>query len=219
MTDLSRDQAEALVERPIDQWDGKCHVVSSRLAPALGGVVHRGFYLGPKAEGAYFHGSFSQHSWVAMPDGTVVDPTRHAFDLSPRWPLWTGPADDYDVGGCRSQPPSGRPPEGGARDQLVEIARDDLAITGITFVLPPEADLGNGRWALTNSEVFWLAGLPVKDQASLGVLPLEGGHAKRVYEALIASGRAEAIAIDRRAWVLGDFESTAALDVRYGGMG
>src|SRR5207253_99373 len=90
MSVLTIAAAETIVGAPIDRWDGHCHLVSSKLAPAVGGVVHRGYYLGPKVEGAFFHGAFSQHSWIALPDGTVIDPTRHAFDLSPRWPLWHG---------------------------------------------------------------------------------------------------------------------------------
>lgn len=217
MTALTRDEAERLVGRPIEEWDGRCHAVSTYLAPAVGGVVHRGYYLGPKVEGAYFHGEFSQHSWIALPDGTVVDPTRHAFDLSPRWPLWTGPADEYDVGGCKTQPPSGPPLErvGGSELIAVAVAESDLKITGLGFRLPRSA-FTETHVLLTRDECAWLAHLPVKDKPALGAMTRD--VAERIYRALIDAEQGELIAIDRRAWVLGGYHSQA-LDVRYGGWG
>jgi hypothetical protein len=214
MTDLTIPAAERLVGRPLDQWDGRCHLVSTMLAQAVGGVVHRGYYLGPKVEGAFFHGAFSQHSWIALPDGTVVDPTRHAFDLSPRWPLWRGPADEYDVGGCKSQPPSGPPASRHGDEKLVAVTIEqaDLNETGLGFTLPAMP-----APMLTRDECAWLAHLPVKDQPHLGAMTKD--VAERVYRALIDAGQGELIAIDRRAWVLGDFESTAELAVRFGGAG
>lgn len=218
MTDLTIAAVEKIVGAPIDSWDGKCHLVSSKLAPAVGGIVHRGYYLGPKVEGAFFHGAFSQHSWIALPDGTVIDPTRHAFDLSPRWPLWHGPADEYDVGGCKTQPPSG-PPLARSKDaQTIEVAvtERDLKETGLAFMLPRSVFAGS-RTPLTRDECAWLAHLPVKDAPALGAMTRD--LAARVYRALIEAGQGELIPVDRRAWILGDFESQAELTVRYGGRG
>lgn len=94
---LTKRRAESATGYPIDQWDGLCDLTSRALAPLLGGIVRRGQFVGSTVEGAYFHGSTGDHSWIELPDGRVCDPTRHAFDLSPRWPLWVGNDADYEI--------------------------------------------------------------------------------------------------------------------------
>lgn len=197
---MTQAEAEAAVGWPIDAWDGRCHAVSSSLAPLLGGVVHRGYFTGKTVEGAFFHGQFAQHSWIALPDGRVCDPTRHAFTLDDRWPLWVGTDDEYDVGGCRSQPPLGRPPETSGPLCDVTVSSTTLQATGLAYVLPPDR-ISDTVASLTRAEISWLAHLPVRDGYGLGVLPRK--HAAEVYQAVIDAGHGELIPIDRRHWILG----------------
>lgn len=212
MTKLKLPSKAALVERtgsPPEKWAGHCHQVSDALVDALEAlgetaVVRRGYFLGETVPGAMFHGHFSQHSWVELPDcppkQRVCDPTRHAFVGGPAWPLWVGPDDEYDIGGCRSQPPSGPPPVGGERTIRLTLTKATLYGIGLGFMLPPDA-LGD-RLTLTPMEAHWLAHLPVKDATRFGALT--HAQAAEVYQALIDAGRHGLIPMDRRQWILPD---------------
>lgn len=210
---LTQEEIEAAVGDPVEEWDARCHEISAALAPLVGGVVRRGYFTGEKKEGAYFHGMFSQHSWIELPDGRVCDPTRHAMDLSPRWPLWIGDDADYDIAGCRSQPAYGQPeqdavPEG--ENVALRMSRRALASTGLDMVLEPwqtQQDEGDMVFvALSRRQLMWLANLPIKDRFTLGAIPRQ--HAREIYQAIVDADYAEAIPIDRRDWIL---ESGGAL--------
>lgn len=203
---LEHEEAQELVGLAIEEWDGACHGVSLALAPRLGGVVRRGLFLGETKPGAVFHQRPCQHSWIELSDGSVCDPTRHAFDLSPRWPLWVGPADEYDIGACRSTGPAGHAPD------FLESEHDPVLLECpeaeyIAQLVGAWQDNYGGEdedlWVLLSIEqVFWLANLPVKDEERPGVLSrfFAGG----VYEALVAAGQRAAIPVDRRHWILGE---------------
>lgn len=75
-----------------DRWAGNCHgvataVVEKGLVPKGSRVVH-GHWRGPVSPSCAISRWYQQHcllgwvahSWVVMPDGTVIDPTRWVFE-------------------------------------------------------------------------------------------------------------------------------------------
>jgi hypothetical protein len=209
---LEMREAEALVGKPVDEWDGKCHGVSMALAARVGGVVRRGVFAGQTVEGAVFHGRPCQHSWIELPDGRVCDPTRTAFTSCARWPLWIGPADEYDIGACRSAPPAGPPPSPwdtttfrGEEREMVELYLGCVdyvsGLLGSPAIFVHDGNDSPGV-SVTIRQAFYLANLPVRDEETPGVLSRM--FAAEVYEALVEAGFESAIPVDRRDWILED---------------
>lgn len=199
---MTLEEAERIVGTPAEEWKNRCHEISMKLAPHIdGSKVRRGLFYGP------ITASVGQHSWIELPDGTVLDPTCHAFTDRP--PMWHGPADEYDVGGCRyQQAPS--PP------RFYETEHDEIelnlgSVYYVADLLRQDTDLwGEGdengwsegdNWIIVSVEqLFWLAHLPIRDKEENGVLAR--WFAAEVYEAIIDAGHGAAIPIDRRKWIL-----------------
>lgn len=192
-----------LIGVPLDEWAGACHGISSAIAPLVGGVVRRGYFIGDTKPGAYFHGSFSQHSWVELPDGQVLDPTRFAF-VGGEPEAWVGPDDDYDIGGCRSAAPSGSPPVVSGDDVVLSMLSVDYVsdLLGGWADVEREGDDGGGVVFLAMEQALWLANLPVKEREAPGVLAR--WFAAEVYEALVNAGQRALIPIDRLEWIAPD---------------
>lgn len=188
---------------PPEQWAGQCHQAASAVVDAVGAehaVVRRGYFTGTIAPGAYFDGRVSQHSWVELRDGRVCDPTRFAFTREDAWPLWVGPADDYDIGGCRLQAPSGRPPGiyGSERDP---IDLETGCAEHIAQLLGQPDECYSDDWiSVSHEQLSWLAHLPIREGEGQGVL--NRFFAAEVYEAIIDAGQGALIPIDRRDWML-----------------
>ena len=192
---ITLQEAEAIVGEPAERWVSRCHEISMKLAPHVDGIVRRGFFMGETTSPVF------QHSWIELPDGSVLDPTVHAFTNRP--PLWHGPADEYDIGGCRLSGPAGPPPDFYASEsEPVEL--NIAAAAYVANLLHLDPTLWNdedGGWVLCSIEqLFWLANLPVKDEEREGVLCRF--FAAEVYEAIIEAGHRGAIPIDRRKWIL-----------------
>lgn len=214
---LKRDVVARMGDQP-EKWAGMCHQASLAVVEEMAklgqsAVVRRGWFQGQTVPGAYFHGRPCQHSWVELPDGRVLDPTRFAFVGGPAWPLWIGPDDEYDVCGCRQQAPSSPPPHASeSKSPLVELrfAEDgDDAARGIVQAVAWQTGIGGYCARITKQvievsvqQVFWLGNLPIKDTAELGTLPRE--LAEEVYTAIVRADLGSAIPIDRRDWILGD---------------
>lgn len=193
---------------PLDRWAGNCHAVSAQLvhAEVVEGVVRRGYFIGVTQPGAHFHGRVCQHSWIEMPDGRVCDPTRFAFVGGPP-ELWVGSDDEYDIGACKSTPPSGPPPDSfdttnwkGDEIEYVELKVSSVDYVADLLRTPPEMRYDDAVEA-TFKQCAWLANLPVKDEEGAGVL--SRFFAAEVYEALIEADRGVLIPTDRRDWILG----------------
>jgi hypothetical protein len=210
---LELEEAEALVGMPLRAWDGNCHAVSAALAARVGGVVRRGIFTGETTWGAMFHERPCQHSWIELPDGRVCDPTRPAFTCCARWPLWIGPADEYDIASCRSAPPAGPPPDpydcttfaGDEEREMSELYLGSVDYVAGLLGQPPEfvhdGDDSPGV-SVTIRQAFYLANLPIRDEEGPGVL--SKFFAAEVFEALIEAGFQSAIPVDRRDWILED---------------
>jgi len=200
----TREELESIMGKPIEEWAGQCHAAATVVQEAMGAEnasVRRGYYIGEIAKGAYFDGRPSQHSWVELRDGTIVDPTRFAFTNEPVWPLWTGDDTDYDVGGCKRTPPRGAPPDcyGSERDP-VELELGDTQYLVDLMGLPSEC-YGEDWVTLTVEQIGWLANLPIRtrreEQGTLSSF-----FAAEIYEAIIEAGYGALIPIDRRDWIL-----------------
>lgn len=191
------------------EWAGCCHQVSSAVADLIGeehAVVRRGYFLGPVAPDSYFGrlGGVSQHSWVELRDGRVLDPTRFAIVGGKPWPLWVGPDDEYDIGGCKRAAPAGRAPHlcesaGEPIELKIESAgyvADLLGASSFDF----SEEEGDSYVMVSREQAAWLANLPVKDREGAGVLSRM--FAAEVYEALMDCGMSALIPIDRRDWIL-----------------
>lgn len=201
----TREQLEPLMnDTPPEEWAGSCHGASMAVVDVMGkenAVVRRGYYIGDIAKGAYFDGRPSQHSWVELRDGTIVDPTRFAFVGGDAWPLWTGTDEDYDIGGCKRAPAADNPPSSfGSERDPVELELGSVEYIVDLFGLSSEW-YGEDWVTLTLEQIGWLANLPIRtrreEQGTLSSF-----FAPEVYQAIIDAGYGALIPIDRRDWIL-----------------
>lgn len=197
-----REMETAMGSKPED-WAGSCHgaamLVVEHVGPELA-TVRRGYFIGTIAPGAYFDGRPAQHSWVELRDGRVCDPTRFAFTGEPAWPLWVGPSDDYDIGGCETMTPAGRPPDVYESErEMVDIDTGCVDYLLGLLGLPGEC-YGEDWVSVSPEQLGWLAHLPIKDGEAQGVLARF--FAAEVYQAIIDAGYSALIPIDRRDWIL-----------------
>jgi hypothetical protein len=201
---ITVQQAERLSGVPVREWGGKCHQISSAIAKAVGGKVQRGYAPGIHPDPtSYWSGGLGQHSWVALPDGTVVDPTRWSTEPEGTEPyIWVGTDDDYDVGGSVLQGPADSPPDTWDTERpwirlATESADDigDLLGTPSDFIYegPMEIDV-------SFEQLMWLANLAISPTERRGMLAMF--FAAEVYEAIEAAGYKALIPIDRWNYVM-----------------
>lgn len=194
---ITPEEAEQIVGAPSGEWKGRCHEISMKLAPHIeGSKVRRGLFHGQTTA------AVGQHSWIELPDGTVLDPTCHAFTDRPA--MWHGPADEYDIGGCRYQEAPSPPSYYETEHDEIELQLGSARY--VADLLRQDSDLWSDgeetdSWIMVSVEqLFWLANLPVREQEADGVL--SRWFAAEVYEAIINAGHKAAIPIDRRKWIL-----------------
>jgi len=210
---VSLASQDALVKRmggPPAAWAGRCHEAAFALVAELeemgveGAALRRGYFIGRTKPGALFHERPVQHSWVELADGQVCDPTRFAFTLDEMWPLWIGPADEYDVGGMRSQGSSGPPPDCDDAEIELKVSSVDYfaGLLGLPEEFYGEGDDGEDGWLLIgHAQAHWLAHLPVVDGEGPGVL--SRFFAPELFEAMEAAKLKVLIPIDRWDYVMG----------------
>lgn len=201
---LTPGAVAARIGIPTSEWAGKCHGISLAVAPLVAGVVRRGLFTGEVKLDSYFgqRGGVYQHSWVELVNGLVLDPTRHAFAGGPVM-LWIGPNDEYDIGGCKSQHPSGMSPFQTSEPTVV-LNVDSIQYFADLFDGTAEVwfapDGESGEILLTVEQALWFANLPVKEREAPGVLAR--WFAAEGYEALVRAGQKALIPIDRLDWIL-----------------
>jgi hypothetical protein len=202
---ITVEEAEKIAGVPAREWGGKCHQISSALAPVVGGKVHRGYAPGIKPHPtSFWKGGLGQHSWIGMPDGTVVDPTRFSTEPAGTEPyIWVGPPDDYDAGGSRVRADRvGPPPD--TWDTEKEWIR--LALGSVDYVGDLLGTPSNFRyedpWEIDVSfeQIMWLANLPVLPKEDPRALA--AWFAAEVYEAIDDAGYKALIPIDRWNYVM-----------------
>lgn len=203
--ELTLEEAEALAVCPAEEWGGQCHGISMAIAPAVGGLVQRGYYLGTIEPGTYWaeRGGLSQHSWVQLPDRRVLDPTRFSFKGGEP-ELWIGRDEGYDIGGCKVQYRSGtEPPPGFYEPEDTEPVELNLGcVDYVLDLVGSPAEFSGDDWIEVGlAQARWLAHAPIlEDTEASGAL--SSFFAPEIYEALVEAGHEALIPIDRLHWML-----------------
>lgn len=187
---------------PLEKWPGQCSGVSASLLEAKlirDGRLVRGLWVGPVAVGSIFHGRpISGHTWIERSDGTIVDPTRWAFEMVTPY-IFHGLYDrNYDKGGNRFRGAfNGACPAHDASTVEVTLTCASVeAATCIRELLPPDslADEESPDVLCNAAQVHWLANCA---PARLGI------YAREIFEAIVAAGYRARIPIDNQREVLG----------------
>jgi len=181
-----------VIDVPLKDWPERCHEIAGRMQKAgyfADGLLSYGLWTGPIAEGSTFAGRpICRHGWVEMPDGSIVDPTRWAFeDVEPY--MYVGPSDYYDFGGnemrSRTLGPMPRFPE--------------APYFNVPLIGPAAAFVENllkfPVIALGQNHLFWLANQP---------LAFLGEYAEPIYRALEALSMLAFVPFDNRTRVFGE---------------
>lgn len=96
-------EVEKAIGLEVPKWAGQCFGIACAVSdayPELGGTALYGHYHGDICHGSIFYGrgGIVQHGWIQLPDGSVLDPTRWAFD-SPDKPYLYHSTRDDDLAG------------------------------------------------------------------------------------------------------------------------
>ena len=145
------DIAKAVNLHVVD-WIGNCSGVVRRFLrvyPIEGAIEARGLWTKPYDWGEGER-PFTQHSWIILSDGRVVDPTRWVFEGAAPY-IYVGESDHYDYGANMLHAQMGQykptPPntEGGVtvNDEDAEMLRSYGVVCA-----------GN---RLHNDDIFWLS--------------------------------------------------------------
>lgn len=143
---------------PTRGWPGYCTAVAKQVVNAglVEGVVVYGMWCGTIEPGTHFYPRpFTHHSWIILPNGRILDPTRWVFEGAEPY-VYVGDGDDpdYDEGGndlheaFLDRPP----PEYDAKAE-----RCPLGLTGAAGTRVLELVGGDAPSNLTEAQVFWLA--------------------------------------------------------------
>ena len=185
------------IDTPISRWPGACYGIAGAAQRFFGGKLRYGHWTGPvddkcPVEGFKNNLPFQRHGWLALDNGSIVDPTRWVFEGTVPY-IYRGPNDYYDVGGNDWRELALQPcPEYGVREPRSALAVWKFDPQAHRFVID---ELFNGAPGITNSMARWLANLP---------LPRLGVHARAVYQALVDCGDRSWIPIDNLLLVLGE---------------
>jgi hypothetical protein len=92
----------AEIDIPLAEWPGSCHAIACAVrdhAPIEGMRIARGVWRGYVSRSSVYRGGPTQHSWLVLADGRILDPTRWAISSPTRPSIYCGPSDCYDEGG------------------------------------------------------------------------------------------------------------------------
>ncbi len=191
MTLLTLDEAEAIVGDPADAWAGRCYEIARKLAPHVGGEAVYGHWLGPIAPGTLFAPrallGWVAHGWIIMPNLTVVDPTRWAFEgVEPYLFAGSLDLDEYDRGGNRLRVSHLEGPPAWTEDEdqfdLLEGVSEEATVQVWTL-------LDDHEPPYSLAQVHWLAHLPPD---------YFGGHVTEIFRAVQRVGMGAAIPWDNQ---------------------
>lgn len=176
---------------PATQWAGRCHEIAGKILQAklASGKLRYGHWTGPIHPESLFAGRpFTHHGWIED-SGSIVDPTRWAFEYKLPY-IYVGESDHYDAGGNRIsemfRQPCPKPTEG-------------RNLTKKRLNISPEAEQHlvilsgyNPPW--TPWQLLWIGSAPLHHL---------GNFAAEIVTALIKGGHGAAIPQDNREIVLG----------------
>lgn len=90
---------------PVSEWEGNCTVIAQAVLEAglvPNGKLQYGIWWGKISSDTIFGGRpFTHHSWIKLPDGTIVDPTRWVFEGTEPYIFVGKNAGEYDFGSNR----------------------------------------------------------------------------------------------------------------------
>jgi hypothetical protein len=194
-------EAAEAIGLPLEAWSGQCYGVAVALVESglVDGCAVYGHWLGPVAEGSHFDTGFrpfQRHGWIVLEDGSVVDPTRWAFEGVDPY-IYHGPADHYDEGGnaFRSALRGPPPPLDLFEDEVITVGQHQLPTSAWNWLekrLGLEsnyADEGYEPGMVSKAQLIWLAHLDPREM---------GGHAPAVIEMLDDLGMGALVPIDNR---------------------
>ena len=195
-TELTARSAAQALGIPLEQWRGQCFGIASALVEKglVPGRAVYGHYLGRVSPQSVPFGSrrqmpFQAHGWVALPDGSILDPTRWVFEAKAPY-LFIGPGDnpEYDEGGNHLRTlmrgPAVAEPVA-ARTIAIPLAGEAAAFARLAFGHDSPFGLNEARWLAHTA-------------------PAEAGLAiAGLYEALLAANLGALIPFDNRKAVLG----------------
>jgi len=189
---LDVETAADTLQWPLAEWAGQCFAVASQLVKAhrLPGDAVYGMFVGKIAKNSHFsqrqHG-FTQHGWIRMKSGVLIDPTRWVFEAVTPYIFVTMDTahPDYDEGA----------------NTMLELSQKfrkafGLVKKGNDLVVPKALQAAVGKLLegaprphVSTSELFAVANTP------LGQL---GPQAKPIYKWLINAGHSALIPYDNR---------------------
>ncbi len=190
---------------PAPEWAGKCYEVACAAADLIDGAVAvYGHYLGDVAPGTLFSGrpGFVQHGWVLLPDGSVLDPTRWAFEGVDPY-LYVAPmSDEYDEGGNKLRTAlQGQAPTFNCEDRVVNIKPRILPMAAWAWmesVLGLQDHFGDEGYEPGDvgfMQLVWIANL---DPRMMGV---DGEHTVDIYAMLGKLDQMALVPIDNQLMV------------------
>jgi hypothetical protein len=179
---------------PTELWKGNCFGVASQLVAKklVKGTAVYGHWLGPIAEGSVFATkgglAFCQHGWIALPDSSIVDPTRWVFEGVKPYIFHGESLGLYDEGGngFRTAMMSG-PPAFDPSDKTFEVSGMPSSAWNFVKQILKLDGTKQDPGILTHRQLQWLANL------SPSVL---GEHQTGVYQTLERLHRTAFIPID-----------------------
>ena len=186
---LSVKDVEKAVKAKAKDWNGRCYEIAKKLSDSglVKGEVRYGIYWGHISdESTKFAGrSFSHHGWIELPDRTIVDPTRWAFEARNPY-IWEGwNSGIYDVGGSKLYAADPLPAVKDSEEAVPLKLGKAKAFVDELLQKPPR---------ITKNLAIWLA------HRSPDAL---GSMAKPIYQAVVDAGLGAYLQYDMRVAVLG----------------
>lgn len=196
---LTVGQVAKAIKVPVTRWPGNCFGIAAMVVKAglVKGVAVYGHYHGPIAQNGFFGAkarvSFSQHGWVALDDGRVLDPTRWVFENREPY-IYVGPSsEEYDEGGNQINAAlRGTPPDYDPNDKQYGFTDDQIGTAAwqrVEKILRIDVSRQEPGF-LTTRQIAWLANADFN-----GLQP----HAEAIYQAIEAQGLGAFIPQDNRA--------------------
>lgn len=190
---LTVNQISERINIPLPHWAGNCAAIAHALVAngLVEGEEVRGLWVGPINKKSTFYGHpFAGHSWVELPDGMIIDPTRFAFEGAQPY-VYVGYDEEgyYDAGGnivramFHSAAPTPNPD-----DRLIELELDSPSRAYVLDWLNNLAyEVTSTGITVRLNQAYWLANLSLQQ---LGLV------AKPLYTALTQAKLKAAVPLD-----------------------
>ena len=153
---ISIEDLEEETGLSVDEWHGKCTLISNAAARLIGDGCHAvyGHYIGDVDPFGFWGeragNGFIQHGWVLLDNGLVLDPTRWSFEGVEPY-IFLGSSEDYDEGGnVWRQKMAKACPQDPGKELPFEMSEEEKIFVRI-FVDTPQVGMNH---------LFWMANLP-----------------------------------------------------------